>query len=174
MSNFLKTENLIRDEFAGLRSKQIVPVNPVLVLGRSQLIGALEGFMAIELGPDNTATGGKLWTMYTASGGFWSNQNPRMLPYTRICASPSFQLRNPEPLSFWVNPSDVVTQAAGFGSGWLLRTKSAQRMGLVLVQLNTLMLDAQALETLLPDSSLKAASSFDDFSSSLETAAHPH
>ena len=107
--------------------------------------------MAIELGSNNSTTGGKLWTMYQADGGLWLDQNhqdSRMLPYTRLCADAPFNVPRPLALTFWVNPLDELTQAAGFGSGWLQKKQTSQRMGLVLVKLNTLMLDAQTTDAL--------------------------
>lgn len=148
MHNFLSLNSERNLYLSGLRAKQLSPVNAVLVLGRSQLMGALEGFMAIELGAGNTATGGKLWTMYQAGDGIWSTQNPRLIPYTRLCASAPHETGDPSALTFWVNPMDELTQAAGFGSGWLQEISATPRMGLVLARLNTLMLDAQTTEAL--------------------------
>ena len=132
---------------SGLRAIQTQPTRNLLILGQCQLMGALTGFMALEMGDTGYAHGAKLWTVYEVSG----NSTAQPLPYARLCADAPCGLGSPAPHTFWVDPKDELTSAAGFGSGWLTRTHLTPRSGLILAKLNMLMLNAETMIALTAD-----------------------
>ncbi|WP_371436212.1 hypothetical protein [Polaromonas sp.] len=153
MYTFLRAPAPPKQHLSGLRAQQHAPTNKLLILGQAPLMGAITGYLALELSPAGDARGSKLWTLYDHEMGFlpWPSRNGHIkqkTPYARLCADAPTGLGVPLPMTFWVNPLDELTMAAGFGAEWLLPIAGVPRSGLVLAQLNTLMLDADATTVL--------------------------
>ena len=120
------------------------PQRQLVILGEAPLLGAFTGYLAIELGPTSSKMGARLWTLYGKDAGASSMQ-----AYGRICSNaPEGAALPSNDLSFWINPSSQLTQVAGLGCEWLIPTKTHSRNGLERVQINTLMLGADALTML--------------------------
>lgn len=140
----------------GLRSAQQAPERKLIVLGEAALLGALTGFLAIEVGPDGSAIGSKLWTLYESapSSLLWSfgahSNRPKIqqLPYARIDADAPLGTDVLDDLTYWIDPTDSLTCAAGLGSEWLIPVPTASSSGLIQAKINSLMLDADALNIL--------------------------
>lgn len=162
MRTFTSTfQSLLRSP-GGLRSLVNVPTGRMIVLGEAPLLGVLTGQMALEVCEVLGQPSARLWTLYNTTGpdvlsrirkSF--NQDmaelgstPSILPYYRICADAPAAAHPIEPLQFWLNPHDDLTQAAGLGSQWLEPLSFAPRNGLILAQLNSHMLSAESIGAL--------------------------
>lgn len=136
----------------GLRSAQHAPERKLIVLGEAALLGALSGFLAIEVGPDGTTTGSKLWALYESA--LWSftkhsdRRKMQQLPYARIDADAPLGTDVLDDLTYWIDPTDSLTCAAGLGSEWLIPVTAAPSCGLILAKINSLMLDAETVNIL--------------------------
>lgn len=138
---------------SGLRSVQQRPAMKVVVLGTTPLLGALTGLLAIELGASGTAAGSKLWTLYSYEPtslsralGMAGPQPIQQAPYARLCADAPPGATEIDDWTYWINPHDPLTRAAGIGSEWLIPIETHPKCGLILARINRLMVTMETLQ----------------------------